>query len=367
MTAADMPQPDPPPPSPPTEDAADRSPHVVREEELDQQIDSGRVVRVVSQHWVVPGSGDAPPLALERTHLPAGGWFPPVLLVHGFAQNRFTWHTSRRSMSAWLAERGFDVWNLELRGHGRSRELAPETVGAEQFADYVEDVLRAADALPDRAFWVGHSLGGAALYGAASQRPQACRGVIGIGALYHFAQANRFLKLLGTLTHLVSRPPPVGAPTGRVQVRSRLAGQLIGRLYGISDIAGYAFPISGWWPGSIEPELLQERLEKGFDWTSVKVWQEMSRWAVTGAFEYDADWQAADLPLLVTLGDEDHLLPPADGRIAFARSGSSDKTLCVFDDYEHEVHWGHLDLILGRHAPRHVWPLLADWMELRSR
>lgn len=270
-------------------------------------------------------------------------------------------------MSAWLAERGFDVWNLELRGHGRSRMLAPGSVGAERFADYVEDVHRAADVLPGRAFWVGHSLGGAALYGAASQKPEAARGVIGIGALYHFAQANRFLKLLGTLTHLMSRPQPVGAPAGRVQVRSRLAGQILGRLYSISDIAGYAFPISGWWPGSIEPELLQERLEKGFDWTSVKVWQEMSRWAATGSFEYEDGWRTADVPLLVTLGDEDHLLPPDDGRLAYTRSGSSDKTLHVFDDYNNEVHWGHLDLVLGTHAPRHVWPVLADWMELRSR
>ena len=26
-----------------------------------------------------------------------------VVLVHGFAQNRYTWHSTRRSMSAWLA------------------------------------------------------------------------------------------------------------------------------------------------------------------------------------------------------------------------------------------------------------------------
>jgi len=274
-------------------------------------------------------------------------------------------------MSAWLAERGFDVWNLELRGHGRSRELAgaKDPTGADAFADYVGDVQRAAAALPGPAFWVGHSLGGAAIYGAASQvaDPRRPLGVVGIGALYSFAQANPFLKMLGTLTHLAGQSNSGAQQAGKLQIRSRLAGQLIGRLYGISDVAGYAFPISGWWPGSIEPELLQERLERGFDWTSIRVWQEMSRWAATGSFEYDAAWQQTDVPLLVMLGDRDHLMPPKDGRVAYDRSGSQDKTLQVFDDWHHESHWGHLDLILGTLAPRHVWPMLADWMEQRSR
>lgn len=263
------------------------------------------------------------------------------------------------------------MWNLELRGHGRSRELAEVAPGAERFSDYVDDVQRAARALPGPAFWLGHSLGGAAIYGAASQLrgDRAPRGVVGIGALYQFAQANAFLKLLGTLTHLAgTRGAPAGADAaGRVQVRSRLAGQLLGRLYGISDIAGFAFPISGWWPGSLEPPLLQERLERGFDWTSVRVWQEMSRWAATGEFEYDADWRQTDVPVLVVLGDEDHLMPPEDGRVAFDRSGSTDKALLVFNDWDHETHWGHIDLILGRLAPKHTWPAIAEWMELRSR
>ena len=346
--------------------ASPEPPHCVEATEVEQRIDAGRSVRLRKERWEVPG---AVPLALVRKHLPGGPVLPPVLLVHGFAQNRYSWHTSLRSFSAWLAERGFDVWNVELRGHGRSRALTDEAPGAERFADYVDDVVRAAGALPGPAFWVGHSLGGAAVYGAATQAPPEVtpRGVIGIGALYQFAQANAFLKLLGTLTHFAGGASAGGRAAGRVQVRSRIAGQLLGRLYGISDIAGFAFPISGWWPGSMEPELLRERLEHGFDWTSVRVWQEMSRWAATGAFEYDAAWNQTDLPVLVVLGDEDHLMPPRDGRVAFDRSGSSDKTLQVFGDWEHETHWGHIDLILGRLAPRYTWPFLADWMELRSR
>lgn len=304
------------------------------------------------------------PLVVVRKQLPGGATRPPVLLVHGFAQNRYSWHTSRRSMSAWLAARGWDTWNLELRGHGRSRRAG--TQGAERFADYVDDVLRAAAAMPDRGFWVGHSLGGAALYAATAHLHQQARplprGVIGVGALYRFAGANWLLRLLGQATHALRDAPWMSA----LQVRTRLFGYLLGRLYGVTDVAGYTFPVSGWWPGSMEEDILRERLTRGFDWTSVKVWQEMARWAAEGEVEWDAAFRGAAVPLLVLAGDKDHLLPPADARTAYDRSSSGDKTFLVFDDWHHEAHWGHLDLVLGRLAPRHVWPVIDAWMAARS-
>ncbi len=322
--------------------------------EVEQITDAGQTVRLHKEVVVLEHG-----LGLVRKHLPGGATAPPVLLVHGFAQNRYSWHTSTRSMSAWLAAQGFDVWNLELRGHGRSH--TPGRQGAERFADYVEDVLQAAAHIGP-AFWIGHSLGGAALYGAASQASVPPLGVIGVGALYTFAQHNPAIRALCEVTWRLRHTPLMGA----VQIRTRLGGRLISRLYSLTDIAGYTFPISGWWPGSIEPALLRERLTIGFDWTSITVWQEMSRWGVSGTFDYDADWQKLDVPLLVLLGDKDHLLPPGDGRVAYDRSGSTDKTLVVLDDFHNEVHWGHLDLILGRSARKHVWRAVAQWMFDRS-
>lgn len=331
--------------------------------EVEQVTDAGEVVRLHKE--VLKLEGDVP-LSLVRKHRPTGPKGPPVLLVHGFAQNRYSWHTSRRSMSAWLADRGFDVWNLELRGHGRSRDAGKS--GAERFQDYVSDIALVSRAMPGPAFWVGHSLGGAVLYAAATRAlgPEAAgvapRGVVGIAALYRFGQANPVIGALARATHAMRDLPIMG----RFQVRTQMAGHLIARLYGLSDVTGYAVPLSGWWPGSIEPELLEERLREGFDWTSVTVWQEMSRWAAEGRFEYDEAWARTNVPLLVMLGDRDHLLPPDDGRVAYDRSGSADRTLHLFDDWNHEVHWGHLDLILGRYARKHVWPTLERWLKERS-
>ncbi len=322
---------------------------VSEEAEVEQQTFDGRTVRLQKERLLLEGR-----LALVRKRLP-GTRGPRVVLVHGFAQNRYSWHLSRRSFSAWLAGEGFDVYNLELPGHGNSRDPS----GSACFGDYVNDVVRVATALGEPAFWLGHSLGGAVVYAGATVTPM--RGVIGLGALFQFAQANLALKLLCQLSGAVQGKRLLGA----LNVRTRLAGRLLAKMYAISDIAGYAFPISGWAPGSMEPDLLRERLERGFDWTSANVWFEMARWGTTGRFEYAEAWARTDLPVLVVGGDLDHLMLPDDARVAYDVSGSADRTWVLLDDYTTGKHWGHLDMIVGRHAPRHTWPLLRDWMAPR--
>lgn len=325
---------------------------VLSSDTVEQQTHGGAVARLRKERLVVDDR-----LAIVRKHgeHTRGA---PVILIHGFAQNRYTWHGSRRSLSAWLADNGLDTWNLELPGHGNSRrEGSPE-----DFEAYVDDVVRVAEAVRAETgsapFIVGHSLGGAVTYAAATKTK--LRGVVGIGALFRFAQANRALRALCAISAAVGR-----GPLGAVNVRTRLIGKLLGRLYSISDIAGYAFPVSGWAPGSIEEDILAERLERGFDWTSASVWFEMARWGASGRFAYEDAFGRTDVPLLVVAGDLDHLMLPADARTAHDASGSHDRTLLALDDYTTGHHWGHLDLILGRHAPEHVWKPLLAWFEAR--
>ncbi|MCB9743080.1 MAG: alpha/beta fold hydrolase [Alphaproteobacteria bacterium] len=324
-----------------------------------QAIDQGEHGLFRKELLRIPAEGERPALAVVRKTLPEGPTRPPVVLVHGFAQNRYTWHLSERSMVNWLAARGWDVWNLELRGHGRSRVPEGGRPPAERFDDYVDDVARVAEILEGRAFFVGHSLGGAAIYGAAARAPMA--GVVGLGALFRFASENWLLRALSRLT--VANRLLLEGP---LCVRTKGAGAVIARLYGVSDIAGYAFPVSGWWPGSIEPHLLEERLVRGFDWTSARVWLDMCRWSMEGRFDHEEAWAQVKRPVLVIAGDEDHLMPPVDAKVAYELSTSPDKTWVLLDNYDHEVHWGHLDLVVGKKARAHVWPRIEGWMAARS-
>ncbi|MCP4806520.1 MAG: alpha/beta hydrolase [Proteobacteria bacterium] len=267
-----------------------------------------------------------------------------------------SWHTSRRSFSAWLAERGYDVHNLELRGHGRSRARPGMQAG---FDDYIGDLTRVCEQL-DRPFVIGHSLGGACAYAAAAAGAPV-RGVVGLGALYRFGGHSPLLKVFTKATWKARRVAVKG-----VGIRTRLAGRMLAGLWEYADVAGYILPFSGWWPGSVEPALLRERLTDGMDWTSVQVWLEMSRWANQGYWDHEEAWKNAQVPVLVLVGDEDHLMPLGDARGAYDDAGHEDRTLRVFSLEDDGMHWGHLDIVLGKHAPDVVWPEIDAWISART-
>ena len=83
------------------------------------------------------------------------------------------------------------------------------------------------------------------------------------------------------------------------------AGEVIGRLYQITDIAGYGFPIAGWSPGSMEPEVLEERVMKGSREEMPEAWDRAS--PITRVNEEAP-------PLFAIHGDADTLVPVAEAR-----------------------------------------------------
>src|SRR5687767_5683513 len=59
---------------------------------------------------------DGADIVLE--HLPTIGG-PAVVLVHGISSNHLFWDLEpQRSLAQHLQRQGYDVWNLDLRGHG---------------------------------------------------------------------------------------------------------------------------------------------------------------------------------------------------------------------------------------------------------
>lgn len=335
-----------------------RGARIVESEDVEEVIHGDEVRALRVEQLVLPETDDLPPLAIERTLPRTGASKPPVILVHGFAQNRYTWRISRRSFSGALAAQGHDVLNLELRGHGRSRELgAPNAV---RFEEYVSDIVRVAQGLDAPAFAIGHSLGGAAVVGASTEVEM--RGLVHLGGVFTFATGNATLRALARTTRKME-PFLLASPA---RLRTAWAGEALNRLYRLTDIAGFGLPLAGWVPGSIERDLLEERLALGFDWFSVEVWLQMARWAGGEPFAYAEPFRDTTTPLLVVTGDHDVLAKPRDGRACYEGSGSDDREFLLMDAFEHGVHWGHLDLILGRAAPKEVWSRIVDWLALRS-
>lgn len=97
----------------------------------------------------------------------------PVILVHGEGFNRFIWDfDENHSLARALANDIFDVWVVELRGHGHSsiEEAAPSPTAEWIFEDYARDVNAVIDYVTaqtgaSQVMLVGHSTGGTLVYG----------------------------------------------------------------------------------------------------------------------------------------------------------------------------------------------------------
>lgn len=289
-----------------------------------------------------------------------------VLLIHGYGQNRYVWHLPARSFSNFLADEGFDVFNLDLRGHGRSRHLGARP--PRDLADYVRDDVPAALAElrrlsgHDRIFLVGHSLGGLISYAAAPALASQVAGVVTLGSPYHFTRGSRFLSMFGSAMLAVDRRLALGDA-----LHFKDAGEIMRLARVFIESPVFPLPIRGHAPGAIEPRVLGQHMSLAMDRGSLAVMRNLFVRAAEARasghrlgvlYGFAADFEALQLPLLVIAGSEDGLAPPESVRPAYERSSSPDKTYRVFPN-------GHIDIVVGKDAPQTIWPLIGDWMKTR--
>ncbi len=140
----------------------------------------------------------------------------PMLLVHGFCQNRHAWTSGEFVKN--LLFFGLDIHVLELRGHGKSsidlqyqraakfnRKVPPDLNWEWDIDSYFLYDLPAAVAgvrritRRERIFFCGHSMGGMLGYGYAGIHPDHFEGIVTIGAAAELGRGSILLKTLGYL------------------------------------------------------------------------------------------------------------------------------------------------------------------------
>lgn len=334
---------------------------ILRTEIVEQAIDTDKRALFIKDVVMTTGPH---PLAMVRKRLAHGELRGTIMLVHGFGQNRYTWHSSRRSFANYLASEGWDVFNVDLRGHGRSRKFGapmPRLLD-EYIREDMPTFVREALALSghSKLFLVGHSMGGLISYSVAgSSLRQQVAGIVTIGSPYRFGQGSALLLALREIAALVGI---TGLFDRNPALPVRLIGRHLHKRAGLLDSEFLPMPIRGWVPGGMERDLLVEYLKKSFEHTTLAVALDIFKagrndgWkSLDGMVDYGTSFEMLDRPLLVVAGSEDHLAPPESVRPAYAASRSTDKTYRAFP-------FGHIDLIMGREATGTVWPLVRDWL-----
>lgn len=335
---------------------------LLQSEQVLQQVSGGRTHRFLKQ--VLRGPG-AHPVAVVRKRLAGAPTRGAVVLVHGFGQNRCAWHLPQRSFVNHLAERGFDVFNVDLRGHGRSADFGVKnTTGVDPYIrEDLPAVIAGAVRLSgfDKVFLMGHSLGGLVCASAGAMNTERVAGVVTLGPPHALGRGH--LVLGGALKYGGVGLRWSGLIRGS---QSRLPVDLIGKAVHATRVAWDSklapLPVRAWKPGSFSGAELRNYLADSFDGASLGTVDDLCALAGTGrlvsrvdGLNYTDVIERSPLPLLVLAGSQDLLANPRAVKPIYERSRSRDKQYV-------KVPSGHGDMLVGRQAPSTTWPTVTRWM-----
>ena len=123
----------------------------------------------------------------------------PVLLCHGLGANRLTFDIDEQvSLASFLAAQGYDVYAVDLRGHGKSQK--PRSFTNKKwgwgFNDYclkdlptaIEHILKTTDKA--KLHFIGHSMGGVLLYSLAALQDSRIQSGVTIGSSLDYADTD---------------------------------------------------------------------------------------------------------------------------------------------------------------------------------
>ncbi|QDU60522.1 Alpha/beta hydrolase family protein [Planctomycetes bacterium Pan216] len=314
----------------------------------------------------------------------------PVILCHGFGYNgRFFDMREDASLARYLAQAGFDVWAVDLRGSGLSSKWAPTAAGgatalldrviptgaevpAQGFGsldfkyanwtmdDHVDkdvpaliDLVKQKTGAPQVA-WVGHSMGG------------------NVMLAYLSKYGNN-----GSVGRLATVGSQVTMPNGQLMIEflielfTRRQGQLFGNQLDAQDALDSVNSI--FFNEANTDPIIQKALSTGgvaYDMPSINLIKQYRLFADQGKLtsenrqvDYSSGLSKIQIPTLVMAGSVDQVAPPRTQRELLERISSNDKTLVFLGRHRGMgAEYGHSDSLVGLQSSREVYPLLSSWL-----
>lgn len=310
-------------------------------------------------------------LALERLHATKTGRHrAAVILSHGFFVNSLLWNLDEdHSLERYLAQEGFDVWNLSLRGAGRSLKPLKGAPQSWSLDDMIEKDLPAViryvqnESAGSTIIWVGFEMGGLLGYGYSARKAgSGLAGLVSVGTPVTFTHPQQEpLKILLRLEE---------SPTLK-KIFLSLNGPFLGRiliplLRRIEDLFYNR--------DNIEDEVKAKLLEQALVEINPGVLDQLILMvkrgefvSAKGDFSYRKNLAKVQLPLLLIGGESDALAPPEAIQTVHRAVGSTDRSMRIFGRRSKDsAAYGHMDLMLGPKARQEVFPVIAAWLKQRG-
>lgn len=342
-------------------------------------------------------------LAIHRVAPTTAVWHQPILMIHGLCSNYATWDLNEtQSIQRFMASRGFDTWALDLRGAGDSDRPAPGrylnwNYSIDDFIHYdapaaLEHVLARTGA--QKAFVMGHSMGGLITYGMLGTHPElqnrvqgivtlAGAGLMGSDGSGENPASQAILSLAGLVAPFVIDNMVV--PT---EAMAQAGSSIPGASFFLEALAKWV-AIWIWNPRNVTVDLIDQMAAKAVGNTNTNILQQFAVFSrvydtfsfggrigyseasdyykANGEVSYYQSLAAIKVPALVAAGSADRLVAAHNIQSVWQKLGSFDKVYVEYGrSHGTEYDYGHVDLVMGKNAHLEVYPELYDWLEVHA-
>ncbi|GIW78993.1 MAG: hydrolase [Gemmatales bacterium] len=312
----------------------------------------------------------------------------PIILCHGLAYNALFWDLDPScSLANDLADKGFDVWAVSLRGSGLSQKwvwklentsativggairritggrIAPTGYATidPKFANWTLDdhirydvpafvYLVRQKTGAQQVAWVGHSMGGiVALAHLTRYRNPGIGKLVTVGSQMTIPRGQLVGQFAGEMLNerqlqLVRKQP---AQATRKTLHDMFFNQ-----------------------NHVKAEVYEALRTWAKDVPSVGVLRQYASLAKVGelrsadnSFSYARNLKNVVVPILISCGAADQFAPPSVQRYLYDHVGSRDKSLVVFGRAQgFRVDAGHNDAIVGLTSRQQFYPVLEQWL-----
>jgi pimeloyl-ACP methyl ester carboxylesterase len=284
----------------------------------------------------------------------------PLLIIPGYGMNSFifSFHPTGPSMEASLASRGFEVWSVDLRGQGRtkndggsSRYGLGDLVLKDLFAA-VHGVLDKTGSDARQVDLIGCSLGGSMMFAyAACVQDNRVGRLVNMGGPVRWVRIHPLIRLAFTSPRLVEYLPIKGIPQ-----LARLALPAL-------KLAPWALSLY------LHPEIVDlsqaDKLVLTVENPNRHVNRDIGEWIrnrdlTVGGVNVCERMASMKNPLLTVLANADGIVPRESVLWPHMNIASSRRDLLEVGTYSVPI--AHADMFISSYAPELVFTPLADWL-----
>jgi pimeloyl-ACP methyl ester carboxylesterase len=290
----------------------------------------------------------------------------PAVIVPGYGMNAFIFgfHPSGRSMEEYLAAEGLEVWSIDLRGQGRTRDRASSScmwglaeLTVDDLGVAIRGVLERTKTGATEVDLVGCSLGTTLAFAHVACVPDApVRCLVSMGGLVTWVKVHPLLKVAFASPWLVSKV--------KLRGTRKLARALLPAI-GRHVPWALSFYIHGRSTDLSHADAMVQTVEDPV----ANVNRDIAEWIAKGDLimrGVNVSRRVPEMrhPLLCIVANNDGIVPPETARWTYESTGATDRVLVCVGDRDTPI--AHADLFVSHVSQEKVFAPLARFLNERG-